>query len=364
MTLKQLSLLNYRNYKYQDISFCDNLNILIGDNAQGKTNILEAIFVLAFTKKLYGNHDRAFIKYDEEFCRIKGLLKFADGVDKFECALSKQTKKLKINGNEVIKVANYVSLINVIMFSPMDMNLIKNGPSFRRKFLNMEISQLDNKYVNLVNNFNVILKIRNELLRNYSISFDKSYFEVITDKFISLSNDIYKYRSNFINNINSYISSIFSSIVGTGDLSLEYLSSVIIGDNYSDNLREKLIANFDKELLYKSSLYGPHRDDFSFLLNKRNLANYGSQGQQKSAILSLKLAEIELFSQMKKERPIVLLDDIFSELDDKRNNSLINYLQSDMQIIMTTTSINSIKKELLKNAKVFEVENGNVKEMI
>ena len=361
MRIDNLKLLNFRNYGKFDIKFNPYLNVIIGNNAQGKTNILEAIYYLSITKSFLAVNDNVCIKNNELFFRIIGDIKVNNKKKKLEVLFNENGKKLLINGNEVRKHALYIGTLKVIIFSPDNVRLIKDAPINRRKFLNIEISQLDNKYINTLNEYNIVLKQRNEylkIIRNSKIN--QVYFDILNDKLIDLAVIIYQYRIDFIEKINMYINDIFKDISGYDGLKLNYLPSIDISIDLKKSMEDKINSVYDREIIYGSSLVGPHRDDFSFKLNGNDLILYGSQGQLKMAILALKLAEVKVFYEYDGEYPLLLLDDLFSELDVLKRNRVINYLNKDIQTIITTTDIANINDELLENASVYKIEDGKM----
>lgn len=363
MIIKNLSLKNFRNYSKLDISFNDKLNIIIGNNAQGKTNILEAIYYLSITKSFLSVSDKNIMRRDQVFTSLNTKIITNNKNKNLSIILNELGKKLVINNKEIKKHSEFIGNLKVIIFSPDNLRIIKEGPGNRRKFLNIEISQLYERYINLLNEFNVILKQRNEYLKIIkSGKCNIDYFNILNDKFISLSVEIYKYRNNFINSINKYITDVFKKISGFDGLYLNYITNVDINDydNIYLNMKNKLDNSFDREILYGSSLIGPHRDDFGFKIDDYDLLLYGSQGQLKMAILSLKLAEIDVFNEISGENPVLLLDDLFSELDVEKRNSVINYLDRDIQTIVTTTDLNNIDEKFIENSYIYEIENGAV----
>lgn len=363
MKIDKLCLKNFRNYDNLEIVFNNRLNILIGNNAQGKTNILESIYFLSITKSFLGAHDKNIIKKDQIFSSVKANILRNDGKKKLSLLLNENGKKLEVNDKEIKKHSDYIGNLKVIIFNPDNLRIIKDGPSNRRKFLNIEISQLYKKYINILNEFNVILKQRNEYLKIIkSGRFNDSYFRILNEKFVELSVLIYKYRYDFINMINNYIGDIFKDISGYDNLCLKYVTNVDISDFncLSCELLDKLNSSYDREVLYGSSLYGPHRDDFIFNLDDNDLLSYGSQGQLKMAVLALKLAEINVFNEVSGENPVLLLDDLFSELDVNKRNKVINYLDRDIQTIVTTTDLDNIDNELVNNSYIYEIDNGKI----
>ena len=367
MIIKNLKLKNYRNYSKLDINLNDKLNIFIGKNAQGKTNILESIYVLGLTKSFLTNSDKNLIRYEEEITNIKATTLINNNEKKLNIIISDDNKIIKINNKIIYKYSDYVSKLNIVIFSPNDLKLIKDSPLLRRKYLNIEISQLSNNYLLKLSEFNYILRVRNELLKmikqkKYN---NQSYFNIITDKFIELSIFLFCERKKFIDNINLYISNIYNNISNFNELSIKYISNVDYDEDIDKmklKLKNKMIKNNDKEILNGMSLYGVHRDDFKFMLKDIDLSIYGSQGQQRLAVLALKLSELEIFKISKNEYPILLLDDLFSELDNSKKNNIIKNLDKNIQTIITTTDINKINKKLISSAKVFKIIDGEVEE--
>ncbi len=363
MKIQNLNLKNFRNYNKLDISFNDKLNIIIGNNAQGKTNILEAIYYLSITKPISINNDKSIIMRDKEGTSISTVVVDKDSSNKLTVNVTSNGKKLLINSNEIKKHSDFIGKLKVILFTPDSLGIIKEGPGNRRRFLNIEISQLYVRYINILNEFNVILKQRNEYLKIIREgNYNKEYMNILNEKFISLSIDLYKYRKKFIDLLNRYIGSIFKDISSYEGLSLRYITNIDLSDmnNIEKVLMEKIDAGFKREVIYGSTLIGPHRDDFSFILENNDLLLYGSQGQLKMAVLALKLAEIEVFKDICGENPVILLDDLFSELDINKRNKVINYLNKDMQTIITTTDLSNVDEEYINNSYIFEIENGAV----
>lgn len=363
MNIEKLHLKNFRNYDELLIKFSDRLNIIIGNNAQGKTNILEAIYYLAITKSFLAVNDKFVVKKQELFLQVSGKVNTLKGEKKLLLLINDKNKRMEINDKEIKRHSEYVGVFKAVIFSPDNVRLIKDSPGNRRRFLNIEISQLHNKYIQLLNEFNVILKQRNEYLKIIkSGKYNKDYFDILTDKFVLLASDIYLYRDTFINKINFYLDGVFQNISDYSGLSLKYVTNVEVTckEEIISSLKEKLRDLFDKEILYGSTIVGPHRDDFVFSLNDNDLLLYGSQGQLKMALLSLKLSELEVFKDVSGEYPVLLLDDLFSELDIEKQNRVINYLNRDIQTIVTTTDVDNIENENIKNSYVTKIEAGKV----
>lgn len=369
MQIKKITLKNYRNYDNLEIKFSKNINIIIGNNAQGKTNILESIYLLGITRSFLTTNDKNLIKFGYNNCKIKGSVLIDNRTKILEIILSDLGKKVKIDNKEINKLSEYISKFNIIIFGPHDLKLIKDMPSIRRHFLDIELSQLDKSYLNKIKELNLVLKNRNEYLKMAKLTgkYNLEYMKILNEKYASLSVYIYLKRRHFIEKINDYIGLIYKNIANYQNLKLKYTSNVFVDFDDEEDLQEKfyskLVNNIEKEISYGSSLYGVKRDDFSFYLNDQNLINYGSQGQQKLAVLALKLAEIDIFYEKRGEMPILLLDDLFSELDIKKRNKVIKYINKDVQTIITTTDLNKIDKKLVSSSKVFKIVEGKVEEV-
>lgn len=368
MYIKKLILKNYRNYDNLELKFNQNLNIIIGNNAQGKTNILESIYLLGITRSFLTTNDKNLIKMGCNNCKVKASVLVMNRSKNLEVIISEIGKKVKIDNKEVSKFSDYVAKFNIVIFGPHDLKLIKDIPNVRRHFLDVELSQLDTMYLRKIKEFNIVLKNRNEYLKYVKLGgkCNLNYLDIINEKYASLCVYIYFKRKEFIDKINKYIADIYEKTGNYKGLNLRYSSNVFLEYDNEDDLKAKFLKkindNINKEINYGSSILGVRRDDFSFYLGDKNLINYGSQGQQKLAILSLKLAEIGIFKVVKGENPILLLDDLFGELDIKKRNSVIRYISNDIQTIITTTDVNRIDKKLVSNSKIFKISNGKVEE--
>lgn len=342
------------------------MNVFLGNNAQGKTNILESITILALTKSHRIGVSPNIIKFDKKKAKIKGVIKKDKIITKLGVELTEDIKKLTVNSDEIKKVTDYISNLNVIVFTPDDLEIIKGSPSIRRNLLNIQLSQISKVYLNTYNEYNKLLKTRNEYLKilfNNSIA-DINYLDIITDKLIEKAVIIYQKRKEYLDLINENINNNYKNITGEEVLRVEYVPNIEINDYDSENIRKKMKhqykKNYKKELNYGMTLYGPHRDEFNFILNDVNLKFFGSQGQQKIAVLAYKLSEIPIFENVCGTLPVLLLDDIFSELDVKKRNKLLKLVSGDIQSIITTTDLKNINKKYLTDAYIYNVKNGNV----
>ena len=363
MKINNISVYNFRNYEELHIDFNDNINIFIGNNGAGKTNILESIYVLAITKSHRAYIDKNLINNSKNIMKLIGKISTNKENKTLELLINNKGKSVSINKIVYKKISDYISNLMVILFSPDDLDLIKGNPSIRRKYINIEIGQLDNRYLYYLNEYNKLLKTRNEYLKSITIeTVDLNYISVLNSQICDKAVIIYKYRFEFIDNLNRIISNIFSNL-SDGKLHIKYINNLDIeeyNDCIKENLLKKLNDNLKREIFSGSTMYGPHRDDIEFYLNDNNVREYGSQGQQRLSVLCMKFAEVELFNEKRGEYPILLLDDIFSELDIFKRNSIVKYLNKGIQVFITSTDINDIDNEILSNSKIYNIENGNI----
>lgn len=361
MKIDSLSLMNFRNYETLNISF-GNLNIIYGLNGSGKTNIVEAIYMLALTKSFRINNDKIMIKKGKIKAKIKGNVLKKNDENEFGVEISNDGKIVTINGEKQDKVSDYVSRINVILFNPSDTRLIDDAPSERRKMLNIEISQIYKEYLVVLTNYQRILKQRNFYIRGMYIngSYTSEYLDILTKKLVEYGKVICKYRQDFIDNINKYITSNYEKIFGSGTLKIRYVST--FKNKSEDDLIKKFKDNYQKELSVGKTLEGIHHDDIMFILDNNNLKEWGSEGQRKNAIISFKLAEINVINEIKDYYPILILDDLFSELDKEKITNLLGMLDRNVQTFITTTDLKNISKKVIKDAKKIKVCDGAIEE--
>ena len=367
MKISSLGLVHFRNYSKTNLSFGPKMNIFVGDNAQGKTNILEAITILALTKSHRVGISPNIIQFGQNKAKISGSIKREKILTKLSVELTEDTKKCLVNQTPIKKIADYISNLNVIVFTPDDLDIVKGSPAIRRNLLNIQLCQLSKDYLKTYNEYNKLLKTRNEYLKilfNNSIA-DTNYLDIITDKLIDKAIFIYQKRKEYIDLINLHINDSFYEISGEKGLSVQYITNVLFDDYEYETIRKKLKhtfkKNYLKELNYGMTIYGPHRDDFVFNYQDNDLKFFGSQGQQKVAVLSFKLSEIPIFKDISGTYPVLLLDDIFSELDIKKRNKLLKMIQfDDIQSIITTTDLKNIQKRYLEDAYIYSVFNGSI----
>ncbi len=368
MILRKIKLVNYRNYRRIGIKLHPAVNLFIGNNAQGKTNLLESVYFLALTKSHRAGIDQDFIRFGTEKAIIEGTVEDGDILRDLRIEILPEERKLQVNHTEMRRVADYISNLNVIIFTPDDLDIMKGSPNIRRGLLNVQISQLSKEYLTALNEYNKILKMRNEYLKVLYTSHiaDERYLEVVTSKLIEKAICIYQYRKCYLERVNEEIGKIFSLITGEDNLVVHYEPNIEL-ENYTEEeirrvLGKKLKRNYQRELAQGMTLYGPHRDDFAYYLKEKSLKVYGSQGQQRLAVICHKLSEIKIFEEDTGSRPVLLLDDVFSEIDRKKRNRLLKLLNDGIQCIITTTDLKDIDRRVLKNYKVFNVTNGEITE--
>jgi len=357
MIIKSIELADYRNYESLEMKFSEGTNILYGDNAQGKTNILEAIYVSATTKSHKGSKDKEIVNFDKEEAHIRTYIE-KEGIEtRVDMHLRKsKSKGIAIDGQKLKKAADLLGLCNVVFFSPEDLAIIKNGPSERRRFVDMELCQLDNFYLYNLNHYNKIVNQRNKLLKDMYFHPDlKETLNIWDMQLVSYGTKIIERRKLFVEQLNEIIYDIHKKLSGDKEeLVIHYDPDVEIED-----FEQKMKNAQDRDIKAKMTSVGPHRDDFSFFINGLDIRKYGSQGQQRTAALSLKLAEIELVKKITKDHPILLLDDVLSELDSNRQNYLLNSI-GNIQTIITCTGLEEFVNNQFKINSVYKVSNGTV----
>lgn len=367
MKLKSLKLVNFRNYEDAFLEFSPGINLFIGENGSGKTNILEAIYVLSLTKSTRPGNDLDLININHDNLSVIGEILHDDFTKKYKVSIDKLKKMVYINNFQVKKISEYISNFCVTAFLPNDIEIIKGSPSIRRSLLNVQIGQIYNNYLMYVNEYNSLLKMRNEYLKRLNINAmsDVKYLYVINEKMLDVSLKIYYYRYFYLGKINEIIPKVFKKLSGIDGLKIEYNNNLGVLSYDEDKIREILSSkwnkNLQKEMIQGMTLTGLHRDDITFLINDKDAKVFASQGQQRLIVIAYKISELLVFKNIKKEYPILLLDDVFSEIDIKKRNNIIKFLKSDMQVIITTTDINDISLDLVKLAKVFKIKNGEIK---
>ncbi len=368
MYLKELSLTNYRNYNQLTLDFSPKLNVFVGDNAQGKTNLLESIYVLSLTKSHRSNHEKELIQWHQEFARMEGKVSKKNGEIDLTMIISNKGKKTKINGLEQTKLSQYIGYLNVILFAPEDLSLVKGSPQHRRKFLDMEIGQINAQYLHYLSTYQTVLKQRNQYLKKstFSKKYDPVYLEVLNEQLAQSGSFVIFSRLYFIKLLEKWTNTIHQNIsYGKEILQISYKTSLELSEGMTqDELYHLLLKEFKqaetRDLAQMTTSIGPHRDDLIFMVNNQNVQTYGSQGQQRTTALSIKLAEIELINAEIGEYPVLLLDDVLSELDDERQVQLMEFIDNKLQTFLTTTSVMQLENKLKIKPEIFYVTNGEV----
>ena len=357
MKIKQLKLKNYRNYDLLDLEFDSSTNIFYGDNAQGKTNILESIYLCGTTKSHRGTKDRDLIKFGEEESHIEAVVEKNEVPFKIDIHLKKNSPKgIAINKMPIRRASELFGIINIVFFSPEDLNIIKNGPSERRRFIDLELAQLDKVYLSDLSNYNRIVNLRNKLLKDsYNRQEILETLDVWDMQLAHYGKKIIDRRNLFIYQLNEIAGKVHERLTGGKEiLNISYEPS-----NGNMDLEQAIKNNRERDIRMKSTSVGPHRDDICFMTDEVDIRKFGSQGQQRTAALSLKLSEIELVKQVTKDTPILLLDDVLSELDKHRQNYLLDSI-CDVQTLITCTGVDDFVNHRFSINKMFHVEKGNV----
>ena len=357
MIVKSLELKDYRNYNHLNMQFSSGTNILYGENAQGKTNILEAIYLCGTTKSHRGSKDKEMVSFTEEEAHVRVILEKNHIPHRIDLHLKKnKAKGVAIDGIPIKRQGELFGMLNLVFFSPEDLYIIKNGPAERRRFIDLELCQLDKIYLNHLGNYNKVLAQRNNLLKQIAVNRNLiDTLNVWDEKLLEYGCKIIKTREEFVIRLNDLVREIHKKLTGGKEhLILQYEPNVRVAD-----FEGKLKKYLDKDLALKMTNVGPHRDDLGFLLGDIDIRKYGSQGQQRTAALSCKLAEIDLVKSIIKENPILLLDDVLSELDRQRQNYLLNSI-GDIQTMITCTGLEEFVNHRFAYDKVFQVVSGAV----
>lgn len=363
MYIEELKLINYRNYADLYIEFNKGVNLLIGKNGQGKTNMVEAITLMSIGRSFRTNKDRELIKFGSEnlYCALVFL---KNGIKKkIEIVITHDKKGVKINGVGIKSIGDLIGNLNVVVFSPEDLKLVKDGPKERRSFLDKEISQIMPRYYNILKSYNKVMMERNNILKSGNI--DDNLLDVYDENMAKYASQIYKIRSNFVSILSDISRELHYNLTkGVEELNLVYktqLGKVDFTDEKAlrEEFLKKTTSNRDLDILRKSTKYGPHRDDIEIFINGLDARNFASQGQQRTASIALKLSEIEIIKREIGEYPVLILDDIFSELDQGRQKMIIERL-GDVQLFVT--SADPIHQNIAKESDctIFEIDSGRV----
>ena len=359
MFIKSVQLEGYRNYDNSTVYFDKGTNVLYGDNAQGKTNVLEAIYICATTKSHRVSKDKELIGFNRDSARICLYLEKSSAEYKIDIVLnSNKSKFIAINGSKIRKATELLGILNVVLFSPEDLSIIKNGPSERRRFIDTELCQLDGIYLYNLSKYNKIMEQRNKLLKDSYVN--RELLDTISiwdQQLVTYGNAIITKRRDFTEELKVIVRDIHAKL--TNDK--ENLEIIYEPDVTEDDFEHELKKNRDKDIKLKVTGKGPHRDDLAFMVNGIDIRKFGSQGQQRTAALSLKLAEIEIVKRMTGHVPVLLLDDVLSELDSNRQNYLLKTI-GDIQTIITCTGLDDLVNNNFNINKKIKVTNGTIEE--
>ena len=355
MYISSLELADFRNIVSLHMEFSQGTNILNGENAQGKTNILESLYMISTTKSHRGVRDRDMIRFGVEESHIRSLI-MKGGIDyRGDMHLRKnKSKGIAINGQRIRKASELIGLLHIVFFSPEDLGIVKNGPAERRRFMDMELCQLDASYLHNLNQYNKTVENRNRLLRDmYQFPDLQDTLSIWDDQLINYGRQIIESRRGFISDLNEIVGDIHSKLSGNR----EHLTILYEPNTEADEFEEKLRRSRERDIHMKSTSVGPHRDDFSFMDRDTDLRRYGSQGQQRTCALSLKLSEIDLVKKVIGHRPVLMMDDVLSELDSGRQNYLLSTI-GGIQTFITCTGLDEFVNNRFKIDQVFRIESG------
>ena len=359
MFIKRLQMLNYRNYNVLDISLGPHVNVFMGDNAQGKTNILEGIYYCAFARSHRTSKDRELINWNSD----NALLSVTVGRERLDkridISILKDGKKaIQVNKIKIKKIGELFGNFNVVMFSPEDLKIIKDSPGVRRKFIDMELCQLNPKYYYNLVQYNKVLNERNSILRNRNIN--KDILDVYDMQLVEFGYNIIIDRLEYIQKLNKYSTKIHSDITsGKEKIEFKYISTIKDLENIKENFYSLLEKNRSRDCERGITSIGPHRDDFTVLINDIDTKSYGSQGQQRTAVLTIKFSSLKIIKELTGEHPVLLLDDVLSELDFSRKRYILSTI-GDIQTIITCTGIEDLYEYLDDKSKVFKVKDGEI----
>jgi DNA replication and repair protein RecF len=354
MKLNTIQLKNFRNYDELQLDFHPNLNIFLGQNAQGKTNILEAIHFLALTRSHRTSHDKELIAWNEKEMKVLGTVEKTHATVPLEVQLTSKGRIAKANHLKENRLADYIGQLNLIMFAPENLELVKGSPAVRRKFMDMEIGQIRPVYLYDSMRYNRALKERNSYLKFDKDKIDPHFLAVLDEQLVEHGTKIMLERENFIGKLENYAQKIHQQLTH----GLEHLK-IIYSKNVANDFLAALLERRELDIFRHQTSKGPHRDDLQFFVNDINVADFGSQGQQRTVALSVKLAEIDLIFEETGEYPILLLDDVMSELDNNRQLDLIATALDKTQTFITTTTLDHLKN-MPDGLRIFNVEKGKI----
>lgn len=369
MYLDHFIVQNFRNLKKLDVNFDPNVNIFIGKNAQGKTNLLEAIYFLALTRSHRTSSDKELIGFGGEYTNLLGHVQKSQVDLSLRVLITQKGKKVWVNRVEQAKLSKYIGQLNAILFSPEDLELIKGAPALRRKFMDQEFGQINVEYLYFASKYRQVLLQKNNYLKQLAKgqTKDQVFLDVLSDQLAGIAAEVIFRRFKFLRYLSHYASDAYTHIsLGGEKLAIAYHPSVstIEADDSVEEIYQKILSNFERnkniEMRKGTTTSGPHRDDIEFKLDGKNAHLYASQGQQRTIALSVKLAEIQLVHQLTDEYPLLLLDDVMSELDHTRQSALLNYIHGKTQTFITTTDLEGISWEIIKQPRVYHIQSGKI----
>ncbi|MGN0708974.1 MAG: DNA replication/repair protein RecF [Anaerovoracaceae bacterium] len=361
MYIENIELKNFRNYEELSLDFDKKLNLIVGNNAQGKTNLIEGIYISSLGKSFRTSRDRDMIRFgcDAASVRVRAHRDIID--TKIEIKINKKGKFVRKDGSKVRKMSDLVNNIVIVVFSPEDLKIVKEEPEVRRKFIDRELSQLKPAYFESLGNYRRALAQRNICLKEDQP--DRSVISLFDEQLIKFGSDIMKMRKEFIDEINILSAGIHAEVTnGAEKLRIEYSPNMKFSAEREEQekiIREDLGSSFDNDIRMRTTTRGPHKDDISFYINDVNVRKFGSQGQQRTCALSLKLAELRLIKNESGENAVLILDDVMSELDNIRREYLVRTFEEN-QIFITSTDIDEGIIQAYPDAKIIRVKNGNI----
>lgn len=373
MKLTELALKNYRNYALVTTNFPKMLTVFLGENAQGKTNLLESIYVLAMTKSHRTTNEKELIRWQEEQASITGIVEKKAGTVPLEVYISSKGRKTKVNHLEQKRLSSYLGQLNVVLFAPEDLSLVKGAPQVRRKFMDMELGQVDPIYLYTLVQYHTVLKQRNHYLKQLGTKqqTDLLYLDILTEQLVEFGSKLIATRLAFIQKLEYWANLIHQRIShGREQLTIQYVTNVPLERNAAQleaiqaQFKSKLTEVKTREMAQLTTLIGPHRDDLIFQVNGQNIQVYGSQGQQRTTALSVKISEIDLMHEQTGEYPILLLDDVMSELDNARQIHLLETIEGKVQTFLTTTSLDHLTNNLSVEPDIFNVHQGEIERKV
>lgn len=344
MIIKNIELINFRNYTSLDIEFSNGINYIVGDNAQGKTNLIEAIYTLSFAKSFKATSNEEMINKNALFATVKAKVDSGDFIKNVEIQFRKEGKRILVNSKPVQKLSGLVDIINVLSFTPKDTGMLKEAPKIRRNFLNSTISKFDKEYLSNLINFEKLLKERNDALKAPDINFN--LIDVLTHQIVRISKLIYEARKKFIHEMNQILCDVYREIsLNEENLKIKYKPFINPKSDYEEVALKLFKDNLENDIKRKATTIGIQREDFELYLGDRNLALYGSQGENRMSVIALKLAPYFLIKDETK-LPVIVLDDVLSELDKTREESLIKFLANLNQVFITNTKRSEFCKDI------------------